>query len=129
LCHDKGNLARFVKTGEKQGKATYAGLGRETLEKLLRTGVAERKKNGPTSKDSDDYRRFFEKHCVSERTYLDILEFGNTEQPTMKEISKRFRTLMRRYHPDKIKGKDTKGKEDMAQKLSEAYTALQEMRS
>lgn len=61
-----------------------------------------------------------------ERKALDILELDKTA--TLKDVKKRFKQLVKRYHPDTIKGPDgtAKASQERLRRVIEAYSLLRE---
>lgn len=61
-----------------------------------------------------------------ERKALDILQLDKTA--TLKDIKKRFKQLVKRYHPDTIEGSDglAKASQERLRRVIEAYSLLRE---
>jgi SNF2 family DNA or RNA helicase len=123
LCADKRDLGEFFKTGKQMMGKRYSGLNKTNIERLLRTGMASKPK-GTRGTHNDDSYEFFKRHWDNPRIYLDILEFKNHESPTMEQIEKRYRSLMRKYHPDK---NPTAEAEEMSKRINEARDVLKKL--
>jgi len=122
LCADKRDLGEFFKTGKQITGKRYLGLNKENIERLLRTGMAS-KPRGARGTHYDSYA-FFKRHWDNPRIYLDILGFKNHESPSMAEIEKKYKILMRKYHPDK---NPTVEAEEMSKRINEARDVLKKL--
>ena len=82
---------------------------------------------GIRQSDMESIKAMFIKDTDNAYTILEILSSASDD-----EVKKAYRTMAKKYHPDKLQSKDPaliKGAQEKFQKVQEAYEVIQKERS
>ncbi len=115
---DEGEIEYFIKSDLTWHKPTKSFSSSENFFKILWRNTLDDNTNFFDKFNSNDHRkaRFSEK----DRHALEIL--GVKEETKWTDIQKKFKTLVKKYHPDKNQG--SKKYEDLLKKITLAYSQL-----
>ena len=115
---DEGEIELFIKSDLTWHKPTKSFSSSENFFKILWQNTLDDKTNFFNNSDYKSFKktRFTEK----DRQALEIL--GLKEETKWPDIQKKFKTLVKKYHPDKNQG--SKKYEDLLKKVTLAYSQL-----